>query len=418
MNTQSDSKKRGWRLPFLLVWGGQAFSLIGSALVQFALIWWITIETGSPAALATATAVGFIPTIFLGPLAGPLVDRWSRKWVLVISDGLIAFFTAALGLLFWLGLAEIWHVYVIMFLRSLGDAFQKPAMMATTPLMVPKAHLTRVAGMNRTLEGIVRFIAPPFGAVLLSVLNVQGVLFIDISTAALAILPLLIVAIPQPKSERSDSHVAKAVLRDFRDGFRYIWRKKGLRFLIMTNGIWGIIVMAPWLAFPPLLVKQHFGLGAMHLGLLHSAGGISMIAGGALLTVWGGFKRRIITNVLGVVVLGAGMLTVGLTPANAFWLAVVGWSVICFAASIFSGASHAIYQSVVAPRMLGRFFSLLQSIVHAMTPISMAIAGPLAEVIGVQPFYVFGGIGAFVVASIRFFTPSIRNIEDQTNEQT
>ena len=191
-------------------------SLVGSALVQFALIWWLTETTGSAKVLATATVVGLLPIVFLGPLAGAIVDRWSRKWVLIISDVFTAFFTALLAILFWLGIARPWHVFIILFMRSLGDSFQNPAMISTTPLMVPKDQLTRIAGINGTMTMFISFVAPPLGAVLLSLLDVQGILPLDIVTAVAAIVPLIFIPIPQPAAKGSTGTGLKTVILDMR----------------------------------------------------------------------------------------------------------------------------------------------------------------------------------------------------------
>ena len=153
-----------WQKRFYTIWIGQAFSMVGSALVRFALIWWLTEETKSPVVLTTATIASTLPMIGLSPFIGPLVDRWNRRWVMVVSDALIAFLTAGLAILYALGIAEVWHVYVILFLRSFGDAFQSPAMQASTSLMVPKNQLARVGGMNDTLMGVVNIVSPPLGA--------------------------------------------------------------------------------------------------------------------------------------------------------------------------------------------------------------------------------------------------------------
>ena len=124
-----------WKRPFFLIWTGQAISLLGSSLVQFALIWWLTKQTGSAAVLATATLVAILPTVFLGPFAGALVDRWSRRVVMIVSDACVALATLILVVLFWLGIAQPWHIYVILFFRSLTGVFQGPAMLASTSLM-------------------------------------------------------------------------------------------------------------------------------------------------------------------------------------------------------------------------------------------------------------------------------------------
>jgi DHA3 family macrolide efflux protein-like MFS transporter len=140
-------------------------------LVRFALIWWLTEETGSATTLAVASAVTMLPLIVLGPFGGALVDRWDRRWVMVISDGIIALLTVLLAYLYWLEVAQVWQVYAILFLRSLGGAFQDSAMRASTSLMAPKEQLTRVSGMNETLQGIVNVVSPPLGALLLEVLG-------------------------------------------------------------------------------------------------------------------------------------------------------------------------------------------------------------------------------------------------------
>ena len=147
--------ERRWKIPFFTMWTGQAFSLVGSALVRFALIWWLTEETGSPVVLSTASIVAMLPFVIIGPFVGALVDRWSRRWVMILSDASTALFTALLAYLYWIDRAQLWHVYAILFARSLGDTFQGPAMRATTSLMAPKSQLARVGGMNETLMGVV-----------------------------------------------------------------------------------------------------------------------------------------------------------------------------------------------------------------------------------------------------------------------
>ncbi len=224
-----------WQRPFFLIWGGQAFSLLGSSLVQFALVWWLTQETGSATVLATATLVAVLPGIIIGPFAGALVDRWSRRWVMVGADAIIALTTAWAVWLAWNGALQPWHVYVIMFIRATGGAFHWPAMQASTSLMVPTQHLSRVAGMNQTLYGLMNIMAPPLGALLLSLLALPSVLVIDIATALMAIMPLLVITVPQPpaKPAPADGAARPSVLADLRSGLRYVWAWPGLLMLML-----------------------------------------------------------------------------------------------------------------------------------------------------------------------------------------
>ena len=162
----ADAQQWRWKGRFFTIWSGQALSLMGSALVRFALIWWMTETTGSATVLAMATLVAFLPPIVLGPLVGTLVDRWKRRWIMAVADASIALFTAVLAGLYWRGTVATWHIYAILSLRALGAAFHSPAMTASTTLMVPKEWLTRVAGMDQTLNAMTRIAGAPLGALL------------------------------------------------------------------------------------------------------------------------------------------------------------------------------------------------------------------------------------------------------------
>ena len=162
--------------PFFTIWIGQVFSLLGSQLVQFALIWWLTQQTGSATVLALASIVGLVPQVVLGPFVGPLIDRWSRKWTMILADAAVALSTVVLVYLFWAGTVEVWHIYVILFIRALGGAFHWPAMTASVSLMVPQEHLTRVQGLNQILNGGLRIASAPLGALLISLFPMENVL--------------------------------------------------------------------------------------------------------------------------------------------------------------------------------------------------------------------------------------------------
>ena len=169
-----------WMKPFLIVWSGQAFSLLGSNLVQFTLVWWLTKTTGSAIVLTTSTLVALLPEVLIGPFAGALVDRWNRKLVMIVADMAIAFATLILAVLYWMGFIQVWQIYVIMFIRSVGTAFHWPSMQASTSLMVPEQQLQRISGLNQALRGGLNIVGPPLAAFLLSVIPIAGVLCIDI----------------------------------------------------------------------------------------------------------------------------------------------------------------------------------------------------------------------------------------------
>jgi DHA3 family macrolide efflux protein-like MFS transporter len=408
-----DSKKRSdvWQVPFFSIWTGQAFSLVGSRLVQFALVWWLTETTGSATVLATATLVAILPGVILGPFAGALVDRWNRRRVMIVADGFVALVTAWLAYLFWTGSMSVWHVYAAMLARSMGGAFHWPAMQASTSLMVPKKHLSRVAGLNQTMQGALNIVAPPLGAILLSLLPMHAIMGIDLGTAAVAIVSLLLVAIPQPERTAAAGADQKvSVWDDFRAGLRYVWGWPGLMAILVLAMIINFVVN-PAFSLMPLLVTEHFGGGALQLGWLQSGWGIGMLLGGLVLSVWGGFRRRVYTSLIGLVLEGAAILVIGLTPGNGFFLALGAILVAGFMNPLINGPLLAILQATVEPEMQGRVFTLVSSLSSAMMPLSLAVAGPVADLIGVRQWYAIGGAIFALSGAVGFFVPAIVNIE-------
>ncbi len=411
----SEKFQTNWKPRFFTIFGGQALSLFGSSLVQFALVWYLTQQTGSATILATATLVAMLPQIILGPFVGALVDRWNRRLVMMVADGLIALATFVLAGLFWFDLVQVWHIYAILLLRSTGGAFHWPAMSASTSLMVPKEHLARVAGLQQTLHGLVSIVAPPTGAVLISLIPTQGVLMIDVVTALIAIIPLFLIAIPQPIREQTESGEHKtSYWQDVREGLAYVAAWPGLMGILLM-AVFINFLLTPTGSLMPLLVTKHFGLGALEFGLTDSLFGVGMIVGGILLGVWGGFKKRIVTSLTGIVGLGFGVILTGLAPANMFWMALAGMAVVGFMSPITNGPLHAVIQATVKPEMQGRVMSLINSAATAMTPLSLAVAGPVSDLVGIRSWYIFGGVVCLLMGAGAFFVPAIMNVEQNHN---
>jgi MFS transporter, DHA3 family, macrolide efflux protein len=406
-----------WAGRFFTIWIGQAFSLFGSAIVQFALVWYLTQKTGSATVLATATLVALLPQILLGPFAGTLVDRWNRRIIIIVADASIAIITAILIYLFATDQIQVWQIYAAAMIRSLGGAFQQPAMTSSTSLMVPDKHLARIAGANQTLQGVINIVAPPLGALLLELYATQTVLMIDIATAVIAILPLLFIPIPQPaKLVQSDgSTQATSYLQDLRQGFAYVIRWKGLLYLILLAMAINFLLI-PVSSFMPLVITKIFNGGASELGWVESMSGVGIILGGITLSVWGGFKRRIVTSLCGVVGIGLGVVTTGLVPANMFTLIFVTTFIVGFSQVFANGPLMAIMQSTVVPDMQGRVFSLLVAGASAMMPLSLLIAGPVSDRFGIRFWYVMAGTICVLMTIAATFNPSVMNIEKNSAE--
>jgi len=416
METTTYEIGQNWMKKFLPIWSAQLFSLLGSGLVQFALIWWITQQTGSAAYLAMATLVAVLPEVLLSPFAGALVDRLNRRYVMIAADALIALFTLSLAVLFALGLVQVWHVFVVMFLRALGSVFHWPAMQASTSLMVPEKHLARVAGINQALRGSLNIVAPPLGALLMSILKFYQVISVDVLTAIIAITPLLFIRIPQPI--RADAGIVltpRVLLQDVAEGFRYMKNWKGLLYLTFLAAMLNFL-LAPAGTLSPLMVTQHFKAGVWELSMIESSMGIGVVIGGLVLGVWGGFKSKIVTSLTGVVGLGLGVLVFGLAPANAFWMALVGMVLLGFMNPIANGPLQAIMQSKVAPEMQGRVMGTTGALCSAMMPLSMLVVAPVAEFLGLRVWYWVGGGLTILIGLAALFIPSIMALDSSQKD--
>ncbi len=401
-----------WLPRFLTIWTGQQFSLIGSIVVQFALVWWMTQKTGSATVLAGGTIAAVLPGVIVGPFAGTLVDRWNRRRVMMAADSMIAVVAVALAILFWTGTIQVWHIYAALLIRSIGDTFHWPAMQASTSLMVPEKHLARIAGLNQASRGALSIVGPILGAFLVDVVHLPApwIMSIDIFTAMLAVGSLALIDVPQPTRRHEE---AKASFwADFGEGFRYMWNWPGAMVLLgmamMIN-----FVVNPAFALMPILVKNYFGKGALELSYMESASGIGVVIGGLLLGAWGGFRRRIITTLVGLIGMGVGTAMIGLVPAGLFPLALVAMFILGTMNPMTNGPVMALLQSLVPPEMQGRVFNVVQSAAMAMMPISLAVAGPLSDAVGVQVWYLFGGFTCALMGLAGFFIPVLRRIEDR-----
>jgi DHA3 family macrolide efflux protein-like MFS transporter len=427
MNTTSHmTENRRWAAPFFTIWTGQAFSLLGSMLVQFSLVWWLTQSTGSATVLATATLAAVLPAVIVGPFSGALVDRWNRRLVMIAADSLIALATVLLIYLFRAGAMQVWVVYAVMAFRAALGGFQWTAMQASTSLMVPERQLTRVAALNQTLNGAMNVVAPPLAALLISLVPIQAVLGIDVFTAMLAVAPLLFISIPQPPQRQagladaaasgSPTTAQSSVWEDLRAGLRYVWSWPGL-FAVLILAMAINFVTTPAFSLMPILVTKHFGAGALQLGWMESGWGIGVVVGGLILSAWGGFRRKVVTSLTGVIGIGIGMLIVGVAPAGALAMAVAGMFLAGFMNPITNGPFFALLQSNVAPDVQGRVLGLVQSASAAMMPLSLLIAGPIADAWGVQVWYLVGGAATVLAGLVSFFVPVIMHVENRGTEQ-
>ena len=407
---------KNWAVRFFTIWFGQSFSMLGSGLVGFAFVWYLTKQTGSATILTIGSLMNIIPNVIISPFAGAIADRWNRKVVMAVFDSITAVFTLILGILFMMGNAQIWQIFLAMFVRSACGSFQWAAMTSSTSLMVPKEHLSRVAGANQALQGILNIITPALGALFIELLPMQGVLFIDVSTALLAVGPLLFFKIPQPTRNGSKESTKTNVWQDVAAGWKYVTGWPSLMAVIFLAMLVNFLIN-PAFSLLPLVVTEHFGMGAYELGFIDSAYGIGVIIGGLVLSAWGGFKNKSLTSLIALMLSGVGVLMVGIAPANMYLLALAGITLFGFLNPIINGPIFAIMQTKVEPEMQGRVFSLLNAGASLASPLGLIIAGPVADATNNnQLWFIIGGALTVITGIIFLCVPAVLEFGKETDK--
>jgi len=290
-------------------------------------------------------------------------------------------------------------------------------MQAATPLLVPEQQLSRVAGMNQTLQGAMNIVAPPLGALLLGPLSLAGVLLIDVGTALLAVLPLCWIPIPSPQpAPAADAPPARPSLwAELRSGLRFVWGWPGLTIVVVMAALLNFFGV-PCSSFVPLLVTQHLREGALALGTLQAASGIGLLGGGLLLSAWGGFRSRIATMLAALALQGCGLIVMGAAPSRALLLALAGNLLWGFSRPIIDGLMFALLQATVPPEMLGRVFSLVLSACALMTPLGLMVAGPVVDALGVPFWFVLTGVLTLCASATGVLVPAVRHLERKRDE--
>jgi MFS transporter, DHA3 family, macrolide efflux protein len=327
---------------------------------------------------------------------------------------LIAIATLVLIYLFSTGRQSVLAIFVILLIRSTGGAFHYPAMQASTSLMVPKEQLARIAGLNQTLNGVITVFAPPLGALLIGFFPLYSVLFVDVFTAIIAVSLLAIVAIPQPiKKNENGGETLKpnSYLQDLKEGWQYMIKWPGLLSLALLAMFLNFL-LTPSSSLIPLMVTNVYKGGAVQLGLVESLVGVGVILGGLILSVWGGFKKKILTSIMGIIGMGIGIIIFGILPGDQFYLALGACFFLGLMQVFANGPLSAIFQATIDPAMQGRVLSLIVAGATAMSPISLLVAGPVADNLGLRTWYIAGGIVSVLAALSAYFIPAIMGMED------
>lgn len=388
MHTSNSS----WKRNIVLFLGSQTISLFGSALVQYAIMWHITLTTQSGVMMTISILCGFVPTFFLSPFAGVWADRYDRKRLIILSDSFIAFSTLILAILFMMGFEALWLLFLMSAIRAIGTAVQMPAVGAILPQIVPEEQLTRVNGANGSIQALVTLTAPMVSAALLTLADLKTIFFIDVVTAAIAILVLLTLLRVSPHAKASEKQ-STSYFQDIREGFVYVNRHPFVKQFFIFCAFF-FIMAAPVAFLTPLQVTRSFGEEVWRLTAIEVTFSLGMMLGGALIAVWGGFKNKIYTMTLSCAAMGALTLALGVTPI--FWLYLVFMGLVGVTMPLFNTPSMVLLQEKVEADFLGRVFGVLTMISSSMMPLGMLVFGPIADIVRIEWLLIGTGIMLFV----------------------
>jgi MFS family permease len=345
-------------------------------MTWFALTLWVYELTEKATALALLSLFAFGPTILLSPVAGALVDRWNRKLVLILSDLAAGLATLVVLVLHGTGSLQLWHLYVIGLLAGSFQAFVYPAYAAAITMMVPKEQYARASGMLETAWAASSVLAPLLAGILLGTIGLTGILIIDVVTFVFAVGALLSVSIPQPPESRVALRGQGSIWKESLFGFRYIWERPSLLALQLLFAVGNLVDYGAFVLFAPMVLARTGG-NELVLGSVQSVGAVGGVIGGALLSVWGGAKRRIHGVLIGWALSSMGLVFMGLGRGPTVWMLAA--FIYAFFEPIVNGSDRAIWQSKVAPDVQGRVFATQLLISQITIPIAMLLVGPLAD---------------------------------------
>lgn len=371
----------------------QTISLLGSSIVQYAIIWYITLTTSSGKMITLSTLCGFLPQILISFFAGVWIDRYSRKRIVIITDCLIASATLVLVFSFLIGHKNIWLLLAVLAIRSAGTGVQTPAVNAIIPQIVPKRYLMKINGINSTLSAIIMFVSPAISGAVLSIATLEETLFIDILTALIGTSITATVPIESLKIERRivESHFIKV-----KEGIFYLKKHDFIRN-ILSFQLLVLFLISPSAFLTPLMVSRTFGTEVWRLTMSEMTYSFGMIVGGAIIATWGGFKKKLNTTLVAGGFYGIMMIGLGVAPVFIAYL--ICNMLIGIASPCYNTPITATIQENVAAEMQGRIFSFMQIATSCALPLGMMFFGPLADIINIQNLLIISGILVFSIST-------------------
>lgn len=396
-----------WLAVIATIWIGQAVSMITSYAAGYAVVWYITETTGSALMLSAAAICAYLPQGLLSPFGGVIADKHNRKTVMILADMGVGLVSLGLGIAILLGQVSFALLMILVIVRSIGQAFHGPAMMAAMPLLVPEKHLLRINTLDQLLMSVASIGAPAFGIFLYTTIGFHSVMFLDFAGALAAVAGLALAKIPTVIDKTAEN---QHVLANLRDGWRTLSASRGLVILIAGVTV-GMVAFAPLGAIFPLMTFDHFGGDGYAASIVEAAFGIGMVAGSIVLMAWGGGKRLALLIGIAALIVGATTMACGFLTPQMFWVFVPLCATMAVACAWFNGPLITLIQRNVPEEKTGRALGLTMAAMGLASPVGIALGGMLAESIGVAPFFVVDGAICLVLGLVVYLPKSVRALD-------
>jgi DHA3 family macrolide efflux protein-like MFS transporter len=391
----------GWRKKVTVFLVGQTITTFGSLLVQYALFWHLTLTTKSGVVLALAAIFGFLPQAIVSIFAGVWADRVNRKVMIIVSDSTIALATLVLAFFMLSGVDDLWLIFLVMAVRSVGAGIQMPAISALLPQIVPTDKLLRVNGINSSVQSSLLILGPVAAAAIYSTMSLAAILFIDFVTAVIGLSLLATIAVPTLSRVVSDEK--PSYFTDLREGMTYIFSNDLVRWVMVIYSLVFLLIVAPS-NLSPLMLVRNFGSDVWLLTILELAFGVGMVAGGALMAIFASKVDRLGMMVGTSIIFGVLAVVMGFTTNLIVFYSL--FFLIGLAVPAFSTSSMTLLQETVEPERQGRVFGFVGIVMAVAMPLGMSVLGPLADIVSVEILLIVTGALTVVVATVAVLLPA------------
>lgn len=404
------NQNTNWRLNFYLIFSGQFMSGLTTMIVQYAFMWYITDVLKSATALSLSTLMMFLPWIFLAPVAGVVIDRWSKKAIMIGMDLLAALVVIIISVTIgqFAGGALLTLLLVAMLTRAITQVFQQPTLNTIVPAIVPEAQLIKANGQIQTLQSLTAIIAPGLSAVLFGIMPMQWIILLDVIGAVFGSLTVLLGYVPQTLPQAEDV----SFFHNMRLGVRELMQHRGI-FQYSVLSLIAIMFIMPGASLYPLMTTQHFGGTIGQAGIVETVWSVGSLLGGLFISIWGAGKNRFVAIFSSLVVMGAAFSIFGLLPPNqrGFWI-FAGLNIFAgFGLAFMNSPFMAIVQERIKPEMMGRVMSVLMALTNIGAPIGLMFAGPLADQFGIAQLFILAGVATLITAGVALLLPAVRQID-------